>query len=76
MAHVYAEELACFELDDGKVVGMLLTVMTAIIVFARDARLRYRSTAQTDFYPTAEEAQTALSAALDVAAAAAAEEHH
>lgn len=80
MAHVYAEELAYFELDDGKVVGMLLVDRYDRdylgVVFARDARLRYRSTAQTDFYPTAEEAQTALSAALDVAAAAAPEEHH
>lgn len=80
MAGVFAEELAYFEVEDGKVIGMVLVDRFdgdfLGLVFARDARLRFRSAGQTAFYPTQQEAQAALSTALDLAAAAPPEEHH
>jgi hypothetical protein len=80
MARAYAEELAYFEVDGGNVLGMLLVDRHDRdylgVVFARDSRLRFRSTAQTGFYATVEEAEAALKIALEIAVTAAPEEHH
>lgn len=79
MSDVFGEELAYFEVEDGKVVGMVLVDRFdgdfLGIVFARDARLRFRCAGQTEFFPTQQDAEAALSKALD-AAAAAPNEHH
>ncbi len=80
LAALFSRELAYFEVEGGKVVGMVLVDRHDDdfigVVFAPDARLRFRATAQTDFYATQEEAEAALSAAMDEAAAAPPEQHH
>lgn len=80
IADLFGEELAYFEVEDGKVVGMLLVDHTdgdfLGLVFARDARLRYRSAAGTQFFPTLDQAKAALAEAMDAAAAAPPEDHH
>jgi len=74
IADLFGEELAYFEVEGGKVVGMLLVDHTdgdfLGLVFARDARLRYRSAAGTMFFPTLDQAEAALAEAMDAAAAA------
>ena len=80
IADLFGEELAYFEVEGGKVVGMLLVDHTdgdfLGLVFARDARLRYRSAAGTKFFPTLDQAKAALAEAMDAAAAAPPEDHH
>lgn len=80
MAELFAEELAYFELSGGKIVGMLLADREdgdlLGVVFAPDARLRFRATAQTDFYSTPAEAEAALEQAMEEAAAAPPELHY
>lgn len=80
IADLFSEELAYFEVEDGKVVGMLLVDHTdgdfLGLVFARDARLRYRSAAGTQFFPMLDQAKAALAEAMDAAAAAPPEDHH
>ena len=80
IADLFGEELAYFEVEAGKVVGMLLVDHTdgdfLGLVFARDARLRYRSAAGTQFFPTLDQAKAALAEAMDAAAAAPPEDHH
>ena len=79
MARLFSEELGYYEVERGKVVGMVLVDRADRdflgVVFARDAVLRYRSSVQTDFYPSQAEAEAALSVAMDAAAAAPEEEH-
>ena len=80
IAGLFAREIAYFEVDGGKVVGMVLVDRhdgdILGLVFAPDARLRFRCTAQTDFHNDLDEAKAALSAAMDAAAIAPPEEHY
>ncbi len=79
MAHVAAEELAFYEHGDGSVLGMIIMDREdedfAGLVFAPDARLRYRCTGITKF-GSRRRAETALRRAMEAAYQAPPEEHH
>lgn len=79
MAVLFSEELGYFEVEGGKVVGMLLVDRAdgdfVGVVFAPDAGLRFRMTALTNFCASPDEAEAALSQAMDNAAAAPPEQH-
>ncbi len=80
MSQLFGVELAYFEVGGGAVVGMLLTDRSDGDflggVFARDERLRYRWSSQTDFFANREDAETALAQAMNAALQAPPEEHH
>jgi len=80
ISQLFGIELAYFEVGGGAVVGILLVDRTDGDflggVFARDERLRYRWSSQTDFFGSREEAEVALAQAMDVALQAPPEVHH
>lgn len=77
MAHM-AEELGYYELEDGRILGILVRDRYdrdyASVVFAPDARRRYRATALTPF-GTKRRAQADLRNAMETALRAPPEEH-
>ncbi len=79
LAHVAAEEHAFYEHGDGSILGMIIMDRQdedfAGLVFAPDARLRYRCTNITKF-GSRRRAETALRRAMEAAYQAPAEEHH
>lgn len=79
-AALLVDELAYFELEGAKILGMLLADRSdgdlVGVVFAPDARLRFRATAQTPCFESFEDAKQALCGAMEQAAAAPPEQHH
>jgi len=80
IAGLFGKELAYFEVGGGKIVGMLLVDRYdgdfVGLVFAPDARLRFRCAAQTAFFAEPKEAEAALCTLMDAALAAPPEEHY
>lgn len=79
MARVAAEELAWYEQDGGRVLGMILRDRTdndfGHLVFAQDLRRRYRNV-DVGFSASRPEAEAALRVAMEKAAVAPPEDHH
>lgn len=79
LAHIAGEELAYYEHGDGSIVGMIIMDREdedfAGLVFAPDARLRYRCADMTKFGPR-RRAEAALRRAMEAAYQAPAEAHH
>lgn len=78
-AAIYGVELGYYEVDGGRIVGMLLQDITDGdffgMVFAQDRKLRFRSVGMTDFVDDPHAAEADLAIALDVAAQAPVEDH-
>jgi len=79
LAHIAGEELAHYEHGDGSILGMIVMDREdedfAGLVFAPDARLRYRCADMTEF-SSRRRAETALRRAMEAAYQAPAEAHH
>lgn len=79
-AALFGEELSYHQADGGLVTGILMRDIADGdyfgLVFARDAKLRFRNVAITPFVATADDATGDLAGALDKASAAPAETHH
>lgn len=79
-AGLFGKELSYHQADGGSVTGILMRDIVDGdyfgLVFARDAKLRFRNVAITPFVATAAEASGHLADALDEAAAASPETHH
>ena len=80
LARVQAEEVSWFELASGDVVGTVIRDRTdndyGGVVFARDAKLKFRSVNVTEFKPSIRRAEVALRRAMEKAALAPPEDHH
>lgn len=79
-AALFGEELNYHQANGGQVTGILMRDIADGdhfgLVFARDAKLRFRNVAITPFVATAGDASDDLADALDEAAAAPTETHH
>lgn len=80
MALVHAEEIGWFEHAEGQVVGSVIRDKTdddfGGLVFAQDAKLRFRSVNVTHFEPSIRRAEVTLRRAMEAAAMASPEDHH
>ncbi len=80
IAALTANELEFFEVDDGRIVGMIVEDRTdqdfGGLVIAQDAHKRFRCVRITEFKPTLEEAREALSLEMAIAVQAPPEEFY
>jgi len=78
-AALFGIELGYYEVDGGRIVGMLLRDIADGdhfgIVFAQDRKLRFRSVAMTQFVDDPATAEADLAVAMEVAAQAPVEDH-
>lgn len=79
-AVLICEELAYFELDAGRIVGMVVRDRTdgdySGMIFAPDRNLRFRNVMVSDFHDDPQEAFQAFAEEMRAAADAPAEDHH
>ena len=79
-ARAQAEEVGWFELASGAAVGTVIRDRTdndyGGVVFARDAKLRFRSVHVTEFKPSIRRAEVALRRTMEKAALAPPEDHY
>lgn len=80
ISQIFGRELEYFEADGGSILGMLIQDIADNdffgMIFAPDARLRYRSAGMTEFVETPDAARADLAAALAAAEHAEPEAHH